>query len=63
MFKAGQLSVFIPKDDTFTFIAHAFHCAAEVVRENYPKIDLLILSVKKEVLLIIIKLFNFSSWF
>ena len=41
MVKAGQaLSVVYPKMTHFT-------CVAEVVRGNYPKIDLLISSVKK----------------
>ncbi|PSN40017.1 hypothetical protein C0J52_19004 [Blattella germanica] len=48
MVKAGQaLSVVYPKLTHFTCVAHAFHRVAEVVRDNYPKVDLLISSVKK----------------
>ena len=45
--KAGQaLSVVHPKMAHFTFVAHAFHRAPEAVRKNYPKVYLLISSVK-----------------
>ncbi|XP_069700702.1 uncharacterized protein [Periplaneta americana] len=48
MVKAGQaLSVVYPKLTHFTCVAHAFHRVAEVVRDNFPKVDLLISSVKK----------------
>ena len=48
MVKAGQaLSVVYPKMIHFTYVANAFHRVAEEVRGNYPKVDLLISSVKK----------------
>ena len=48
MVKAGQaLSVVYPKMIHLTCVAHAFHRVAEVIRGNYPKVDLLISSVKK----------------
>ena len=47
MLKAGNvLSVVFPKITNFTYVVHAFHRAAEVIRYNYPKVGLLISSVK-----------------
>ena len=41
--KAGQaLSVVYSKMTHFTSVAHLFHRAAEMVRGNYPEVDLLI---------------------
>ena len=48
MFKAGQsLPVVYPKMTHFTCVLYVFHPMAEVIRDNYPKVDLLISSVKK----------------
>ena len=50
MIKGGQaLSVDYLKMTDFNCVAHAFHCMAEVIRGNYPKVDLLISSVKKSI--------------
>ena len=48
MTKAVQALTFLyPKMINFTFIEHAFHRVAEVVKGNYPKVDLFISSVEK----------------
>ena len=48
--EAGQaLSVVYPNMIHFTCVVHGFHRVAEVVRGNYPKVDLLISSVKKSI--------------
>jgi hypothetical protein len=48
MLKAGEaLRVIYPKMIHFTCAAHALHRCAEVIRANYPKVDLLISSIRK----------------
>jgi hypothetical protein len=42
MLKVGQTSVVCPKMTHFACLMHAFHLTAEVARDNYPKVDLLI---------------------